>query len=136
MGMRRGWRALFLVAAWIYVFALVLQVFLAGMMIFGGASHGTHLLLGWTLHLVPVVLFVLAWASRSGPQTLWIALALAIVQFIQPVLPGFASSAPAIAAFHPVLAMAIFLLAVWVAWRAWRLWQSHDPRESGDAASG
>jgi hypothetical protein len=122
--MLRTWRILFLAVTWLFVLGVVLQVFLAGLIVFGGGGRDAHIGLGWLLHLVPVPILILAWAAKSGRTTLWLSLGLFISVFVQPFLPALRSSAPALAALHPVDAMVIFVLGLAVAYRAWRLWQS------------
>ena len=44
-----------------------------------------------------------------------------MVQFIQPILATMRNDQPGVAAFHPVLALVIFWLALTIGLRAWRL---------------
>lgn len=122
-------RPIHLVVAWLYVIGLFVQVFLAGMGVFAGATaFATHRDFGYQLTLLPVVLFVTALVGRYGR---WHAIAAAVMvgQFIlQSVLVLQRESVPAIAALHPVNGFLILLIAVWVARDAWRAWQTnHAP---------
>jgi hypothetical protein len=114
---------LFVAVTWLFVVGVLIQVFLAGLLIFGAGGRDAHIGLGWLLHLVPVPILLLAWAAKAGRTTLWLSLGLFIAVFVQPFLPELKVTAPAVAALHPVDAMLIFALAIAVAYRAWRLWQ-------------
>jgi hypothetical protein len=117
-------RPIHIVLAWLYVIALLYQVFLAGMGIFSGpSSFDTHRDTGYALTLVPVILLVTALVGQFGR---WQAIAAVVMvgQFIlQSVLVVQKNSAPEIAALHPVNGFLILLIAVWLARDAWRTWQ-------------
>ena len=117
-----GARYLYLAMVWAYVVGIVVQVFLIGTALFG-TSHDfePHIGLGWTLHLVPVLLLVVAAIARVGAPLLWWNAALLVVQFVQPILATLRSDQPVLAAFHPVLALVIFWLALMIGLKAWRL---------------
>jgi hypothetical protein len=113
---------IYLALVWLYLAAIVVQVFLAGAALFYPArDFELHRNLGWILHLVPVLLLVAAVAGRVGRETIWWTVALLVVQGIQPLLPGLRADLPWVAALHPVLAFAIFWLALTLGLRAWRL---------------
>jgi len=119
-------RPVHLGVAWLYVIGLFVQVFLAGMGVFSGATaFATHRDFGYLLTLLPAVLLVTALVGRYGR---WHAIAAAVMfgQFIlQSVLVLQRDSVPAIAALHPVNGFLILLIAVWVARDAWRAWQTN-----------
>ena len=114
-------RPIHLVVAVLYVAGLLVQVFLAGMGVFSGATaFATHRDFGYGLTLLPVVLFVTALVGRLGR---WQAIAAAVMvaQFIlQSVLVLQRDSVPEIAALHPVNGFLILLIAVWLAGDTWR----------------
>ena len=118
-------RPIHLVLAWLFVIGLLVQVFLAGMGVFSGASaFATHRDFGYLLTLVPVLLIVTALVGRFGR---WHAIAAAVMvgQFIlQSILVFQRDSVPAIAALHPVNGFVILLIAVWVARDAGRVWRA------------
>jgi hypothetical protein len=117
-----GARWLLLVLIWLYVAGILVQVFLAGMGLFGGArDFQPHVGLGWILHLVPVLLLIVAAVARVGRQLLWWTTALLVVQFVQPILALLRNDVPLVAAFHPVLALVVFWLAITVGVKAWQL---------------
>jgi hypothetical protein len=114
--MTRAARWAYLVLAWLFVAGLVVQVFYAGMGIFAGARNfETHVALGWTLHLAPLLILLAAALSRAGRRHWGWALALAAVVFTIPIFVLARADSPVIAALHPVSALVAFWIAVVVA---------------------
>lgn len=114
--MTRVARWAYVILAWAFVIGLAVQVFLAGMAMFGGAADfEAHIGLGWLLHLVPLLILAAAALSRAGRRHWTWALALAAVVFLVPIFVLARVGTPAIAALHPVSAMVAFWLAVVVA---------------------
>lgn len=123
-----GARYVFLAMVWIYLAGILFQVFLAGIGLFGTAKDfEPHVGLGWILHLVPVLLLIVAAVARVGARLLWWTTALLVVQFVQPILATLRNDQPVAAAFHPVLALVIFWLAVTIGLKAGRLVREHAP---------
>ena len=91
---------------------VIVQFFLAGMGLFGAGSYDAHIQLGWTLHGVAMVGFVAAVVRPRTAQAIIGSGALLGALTIQVSLPGLRNDAPWLAAFHPVLALAILYLAV------------------------
>jgi putative tricarboxylic transport membrane protein len=117
-----GARYLFLALVWAYLAGILVQVFLIGIALFGAAhDFEPHINLGWILHLVPILLLIVGAVARVGSRLLWWTLALAVVQFIQPILATLRTDQPVAAAFHPVLAVIIFWMGVTIGLQAWRL---------------
>ena len=113
--MVRGARYVYLGLAWLFVAGLVLQVFYAGMGIFGASDFEPHVGLGWILHLVPILIGGAAALARAGRRRILWAGALAATVFVLPIVVLTRADAPAIAALHPVLAIVSFWLAIVVA---------------------
>jgi hypothetical protein len=108
--------------AWALVVAIVLQVFFIGLGLFANAEYvSVHADFGWILHLAPVLLVVAAAAAGAGRARILWAIALAIVIWLVPILAVLRDGAPLVAAFHPLVAVSAFLLAVAVAVAAFRL---------------
>jgi uncharacterized protein DUF6220 len=80
-----------------------------------------HVDFGWILHLAPILVLLAAALGRAGRSSIGWAAALAVVVFVLPLLPGLRGAVPVASAFHPVLALVAFSLAVVVALRATRL---------------
>jgi peptidoglycan/LPS O-acetylase OafA/YrhL len=91
---------------------VIVQFFLAGMGLFGAGSYDAHIQLGWTLHGVAMAGFVAAVVRPRTTQAIIGSGALLVALTVQVSLPGLRNDAPWLAAFHPVLALAILYLAV------------------------
>ncbi len=117
---RRIARLIHLVASWMLVLGLLVQVFLAGMGVFDGpSSFATHRDVGYTLTALPFLLVITALVGGYGRGPAIVA-GVMFGQFIlQSVLVLSRDSMPAIAALHPVNGFLIALFAVWVARDAW-----------------
>lgn len=126
-----GARYIYLALIWVYLAAILVQVFLAGTGLFtAGRDFETHRSLGYLLHLVPVLLLLVAFVARVGASTLWWTAALLVVQGIQPLLPMLRVDYPWAAALHPVLALVIFWLALTIGLRAWQLVRQPAPESA------
>lgn len=123
-----GARYVYLALVWIYLAGILVQVFLAGSALFSvGRDFEPHIGLGWILHLVPVLLLIAAAVARVGSRLIWWNVALLVVQFIQPILATLRNDQPLVAAFHPVLALIVFWLALTIGLQAWRLVRQPAP---------
>jgi heme A synthase len=94
--------------------AVVVQVFLAGLGLFGATDFGPHRLFAFVLHAVTLALVVLAAVDRRGALVLVVAVALAALVFVQGLLVVAAASAPVVGALHPVGALVLFAGARWL----------------------
>jgi hypothetical protein len=113
-------RIAFALVAWLFLIAIVVQVFLAGVGLFvpGVDMFAYHRQLGWLLHGGPIPVVLLAWAAGADRRTMWLSGALLVLVIIQPFLPGMRVALPFAAALHPVNALAIFWLAAAIARRS------------------
>jgi hypothetical protein len=120
--MASGVRWLHAAAAWVFVAAIIVQVFLAGaaMANLGGSGDfGAHIEFGYfAVGLLALVVLITSLVARMGRRQMGISAALLILYIVQTVLPSFRTTSPAIAALHPVNALLLFGLAVFVARRA------------------
>lgn len=123
-----GARYLYLALVWVYLAAILFQVFLAGIALFG-AEHDfePHRGLGYLLHLVPILLVIVAVVAKVGAPLIWWTVALLVVQGVQPLLPMLRADLPWAAALHPVLALVIFWLGLTIGPQAWRLAREPAP---------
>jgi hypothetical protein len=119
--MRTLLRRVHVLACWLLVGAIAVQVFLAGaaMPNFGGSGDfGAHAEFGFTvvglLALAVVLSAVAAGVDRRGTA---IAFGLLLLYFVQTALPALRGTLPEAAALHPVNALLLFALATWYAWR-------------------
>jgi len=116
----RSLRIAFAVVAWLFLIAIVIQVFLAGVGLFvrGIDTFSYHRALGWQLPIGPMLGLLFAWAAGAGRATISLSAVLVVLVVVQPMLPGLRTDLPFVAALHPVNAVAIFGLATLVARRA------------------
>jgi hypothetical protein len=84
---------------------IVVQVFLAGLGIFGAESFEAHKSFGFILHGLTILVFVLALAGPRTKRTIGMGFGLALLVTIQISLVDARDDAPGIAALHPVLAL-------------------------------
>jgi uncharacterized membrane protein YhaH (DUF805 family) len=110
--------------AGLFVVAIVVQVFLAGSALAnlgGSGNFSTHMEFGYTwIGIVALALLVTALVARRPRRDVGIVAAIFVLYVVQTMLPGARTSAPWIAALHPVNALFLFALAVWYARRTWR----------------
>jgi hypothetical protein len=109
-------RFAFAAVAWLFLACVVVQFFLAGLGVFAGAENfEVHRQFGYLFGWLTVIMIVLAAVGRLGRR--WIGLsALLLVLFgMQSVFVVLRDSLPAVAALHPVNAVAIFFIAQHVA---------------------
>jgi hypothetical protein len=115
---------LHLAAAVIFVVAILVQVFFAGAAISnlgGSGDFKTHIEFGYTwVGLASLAVLVTAIAARRPRGDVGIAVGMLLLYVVQTMLPSARSSAPWVAALHPVNALLLFGLAAWYARRTWR----------------
>ncbi len=118
----RGARVALAVLAWLFVPGIAVQLFLAGLGVFVGASNfGLHQDFGYMLQITTLVIVLAAFAARAPRRTIGLAVALLLLVGLQSPLILLREEWPAITALHPVNAVAIFSVAVSLARRtAWR----------------
>jgi Family of unknown function (DUF6220) len=98
-------------AGWI-VFALTLvQFFLAGLGLFGTSGFDAHESVGYILHGITILVFLLALAGPRNGRDIGMGFGLVLIATIQVSLPGLRDDAPVIAAFHPLVALLILGLS-------------------------
>jgi hypothetical protein len=115
--MTRYARIAFAGLAWLFVAAVVIQVFLIGLGLFGDVAYRqTHIEFGYTwVGLAAFALLISAVVARPGRRTVGLVIGLFVLYIVQTLLPSARQAYPAIAALHPVNALLIFGLALYVA---------------------
>lgn len=81
-------RRVFALLAWVYLAAVVVQIFLAGLGLpqLGGEGMGIHAEFGYVaVHMTPILLILFAAISRAGKALIWWTVATAVVAFVQPI---------------------------------------------------
>jgi hypothetical protein len=91
--------------ALIWAGLVVLQVFFAGLGIFGAESFDTHVNFGNVLHGLTAVLLILAILGPRTRRDIGMAAGLVVLVTLQIGLVGTRDDAPGLAALHPVLAL-------------------------------
>lgn len=132
-------RSIHHVVAWLLVAGLAVQVFLAGLGVFAGASNfATHRDTGYLLQVLPFLLLMTAAVGRLGRRQVILAAVIFGLFFVQSVLLLFRDSTPAVTALHPVNGFIITFLAVQVAREAWGRWRAANaaPSVTAPLASG
>ena len=122
--MRQAIRLGHAAAAWLFVAAILGQVFLAGLAIVqlgGGGDFSLHREFGYTaLGLLALAVLLTAVLAGAGRRRIWLSFGLLLLYVVQVSLPEYRSSMPVVAALHPLNAMLLFGLATWYARLAWR----------------
>jgi|SRR5262245_40255467 len=113
-------RILYLIVAWLFPVAILIQVFLVGLSLFTGQAYwSTHRDVGHSLAVLPLLLVILAYLGRlpgSEKRLIWLQFGVYLVQ--AEVFAAIRDSVPLFAAFHPVLALVLFALSLIIALRA------------------
>jgi hypothetical protein len=81
-------RTVLAVLAWLYLTAVVVQIFLAGLGLpqLGGQGMDIHAEFGYiAVHMTPILLILFAAISRAGMALIWWSVATAVVAFVQPI---------------------------------------------------
>ncbi len=105
-----------LVLAWLLVAGLVVQIFLAGLGVFAGASSfALHRSWGYALEALPFFMAIAAWLGKLGRRQVIVAIVIFALFFVQSFLVLARDSMPPVAALHPLNGFLIAWLAVGVA---------------------
>jgi hypothetical protein len=112
--MRAGATAAYHWIALLIAVGVVVQVFLAGLGIFGAESFDAHEGFGWTLHTIAILLFLLALIGPRTARAIGIGFGMLALMTVQILLVQLRDDTPWVAAFHPVLALFVLGLAAHV----------------------
>jgi hypothetical protein len=108
------------ICALIWAALVVLQVFFAGLGIFGAESFTTHRDFGNALHGLTAILLILAILGPRTGRDIGMAVGLVVLVTVQIGLVSARDDAPGLAALHPVLALLAMGLAVHMGMHALR----------------
>jgi hypothetical protein len=118
----RVMRVLYVVFAWLLALCLLIQVFLAGLAIFGTRSLITlHTTFVHYFEFLPILLIILALLGRTRHALVWFSLLLQVQIELQYFFAHFPVSV--VAALHPVNAVIMFWLTIHVARRGMKFLQ-------------
>jgi hypothetical protein len=109
----------YMVTAWIFLLAVLLQVFLAGLAIFSSSARWhTHVLFGQAMLLLVPLLIGFGLAGRIHGRVRWLGGLMIAIFIVQGGLPVLRDVAPWVAALHPVNALVLAWFSVTNAWAA------------------
>jgi uncharacterized protein DUF6220 len=102
------------VVAWLFLAALIVQVFLIGLALFDDPSfRETHRQFGFTIvGIATLLLLIFGILARPGRREVGLVVGIFVLYVIQTSLPGLQSSAPVVAALHPVFALGLFAMGI------------------------
>ncbi len=113
-------RMLYLIVSWLFPVAILFQVFLVGLSLFTTQPYwDMHIGFGHSIVLLPALQVLLAYLGKipsPAKGLTWLSLGLTLIQ--TEVFAMIRTAVPTLAAFHPVLALVLFALALTIAWRA------------------
>lgn len=113
----------------VFLLSVVVQVFLAGAGIFASASWlSSHSILGHVLPVIPLFMVILGLVGRLPRTINWLTVLLLVLVYIQPWFLYLARGVgtPLLAALHPVNALAIFALALYLLYRTGQILRLSD----------
>lgn len=122
--MQYGLRMGYLVFAWFLVISLAIQVFLAGLNVFMTPLWwGVHIQFGHWIGYLLIGLLILVFAGALPRSLRWLTLLTFVLYVLQYNFRNLAGlvGVPAIAALHPVNALALFWCAVTMGRQAWQV---------------
>ena len=109
--MRNGFTLAYHWIALVIAAGVVVQFFLAGVGVFGADSFDAHKSVGWMLHSASILILIAAIIGPRDRKSILMSIAFIVVFTIQVMLPGAQDDSPWLAAFHPVLALAVLGIA-------------------------
>ena len=109
--MRSGATTAYAAIALLIAVGVIVQVFLAGLGIFGAESFDAHEGFGWMLHTAAIVVFLLALLGPRTGRAIGLSFGLLVLMTIQIMLVNARDDTPYLAALHPTLALFVLGLA-------------------------
>lgn len=107
----------------LFVAGLVFQVYLVGQSLFvDPRDWAAHSSWGWTVaHGLPLLILISAAFSRLGRRRWYVLVALLVSAGIHPFLAAFRDTNPSLAVLHPINALLLVGLTLWLLQDAGRL---------------
>lgn len=114
----------------LFLAGIVFQLYLVGQSLFvDPRDWAVHAGWGWTVaHGIPLLVLISAALSRLGRRRWLVLLVFFIAVAIQPFLPEFRDTTPLLAVLHPINAVFLVVLTVWLIQDAWRLIRTPEPQ--------
>ena len=114
-------RKIFVGLAWLFVLAVAIQFFLAGLGVLGGGSMEAHRQWGFiVLHLIPILMLIAAIVGRTGRTVVTLTVVLFLLVFIQPLFTDPELDPRWLRSLHVLNALFIFALGYHLAQRGQR----------------
>ena len=110
--MRSGATTAYAAIALLIAVGVIVQVFLAGLGVFGAESFDAHAGFGWMLHTAAIVVFLLALLGPRTGREIGLSFGLLVLMTIQIMLVNARDDTPYLAALHPTLALFVLGLAL------------------------
>jgi hypothetical protein len=115
--MGRWIQMLYMIVAWLFPVAILVQVFFVGLSLFTEQDFWSiHITFGHSIALLPLLLVSLAYLGRlpsAAKRLAWLVLGVYLIQ--AEVFAAIRADISLFAAFHPVLALVLFALALVIA---------------------
>lgn len=110
----------FRLLCYLFLVAVAIQFFLAGLGVMGGESIEAHRVWGYAvLHIIPMLMFGAAIAVKAGRTTIGMIVVLFVLVGLQPLWIDF--DPMWVSAIHVLSALVIYVLGHHIAQRAGRL---------------
>lgn len=125
-----GWfRYAYIGSLVLFLAGLVFQVYLVGQSLFvDPRDWAAHSSWGWTVaHGLPLLILISAAFSRLGRRRWLVLVGFLVAAGIQPFLPGFRDANPTLAVLHPINALLLVGLTLWLLQDAWHLIRIQAP---------
>jgi Family of unknown function (DUF6220) len=119
MRARNGAYTALAVVAWLFVGCILVQIFLAGIGVFGTNGFVTHREFGYMIGWLTLVMVVIAVAGRLGRTLIGLSLLTLLQMALQSVLVLFRDDQPAVAALHPVNGVLLLIVTITIGRLAW-----------------
>ena len=119
-----GWfRYAYIGSLVLFLAGLVFQVYLVGQSLFvDPRDWAAHSSWGWTVaHGLPLLILISAAFSRLGRRRWYVLVALLVSAGIHPFLAAFRDTNPSLAVLHPINALLLVGLTLWLLQDAGRL---------------
>lgn len=121
--LRRWWLRGYIGVTLLFVLCVIFQVFMAGAgILVAGNWLVYHAAFGYYIIFIPLLLLPCGLLARLPRSLNWLSALLVVLALIQPLLIwGRQSDLALIAALHPVNALLMFALTLFLGARAWSL---------------
>jgi len=124
----RWFRYAYLGSLFLFLAGLVFQVYLVGQSLFvDSRAWDAHVAVGWMVaHGLPLLILISAALSRLDRRRWFVLVVFLVSAGIQPFLPQLRDTNPTLAALHPINALLLVGLTLWLIQDAWRLARVHE----------